>query len=390
VPTTIRRKTFWSRLKRRVARRIGCRSARRQSGRTIKLGLIGLGSAANWKLDEIVACPDLTLEAVCDTQPEAIAAVLRKHRVPHVFDDHRSLLALRELDGVIISTPNALHCPISLDALAAGKHVLCEKPLALNADEARRMVEAAGESCRQALVHFPYRLSAEAQFARRLIAEGRLGRPYHLSIVYAHGGWYAEDGRLRDAPGVGGWRADRRLAGSGVLSDLGSHALDLARSWLGDADSISASLIHHGNDGPDGIDDTASWRVRYQSGVIGTFVSSRCHTGRHQHFEAELYGSRGAFRLSPGTFHWFETKTGRWMEVAVPQGFGRSIITQFVRAILGRTPETATFDDGLRVQELLDAAIRSNDQQREVRLEPGQQVSDWANERAGNVVMSVP
>jgi len=192
--TTIRPKTLGTKLRRRLMRLVARPPAQKKRDRTLKLGLIGLGGAAHWKLSEIATCPAATLHAVCDTRPEAIESVRRQCRVPYAFDDYRALLELEDLDGVVISTPNALHQPIALAAFDAGKHVLCEKPLALNAGEAWQMEQAARDSGCIAQVHFPYRLSAEAQFARRLIAEGRLGHPYHLSITYAHGDWYIEDG----------------------------------------------------------------------------------------------------------------------------------------------------------------------------------------------------
>lgn len=376
--TTIRPKTLGTKLRRRLGRLLGRPHAQKKLDRTLKLGLIGLGGAAHWKLSEIATCPGATLHAVCDTRPEAIESVRRQCRVPHAFEDYRDLLELEDLDGVVISTPNALHYPVALAAFDAGKDVLCEKPLALNAGEARQMEQAARDSGCIAQVHFPYRLSAEAQFVRRLIAEGRLGRPYHLSITYAHGDWYDEAGSLRNAPGVGGWRTDRAMAGSGVLSDLGSHVLDLARHWLGEAEGMSATLLHQGEEGEDGIDDTASYRVRYQSGTLGTFVNSRCYTGHHQHFVAELYGSRAALRFGLEELHWFDRSSGHWIEVAVPEGFGRSMVTEFTDAILGKQTEAATFEDGLRVQELLDAAIESSECRQEVSLGPFVRSQDFA------------
>ena len=117
-----------------------------------------------------------------------------------------------------------------------------------------------------------------------------------------------------------------------------------------------------------GIDDTASYRVRYQSGALGTIVKSRCYTGHHQHFAAELYGSRAALRFGLEELYWFDRSSGRWIEVAVPEGFGRSMVTEFTDAIPGKQTEAATFEDGLHVQELLDAAIESSRCSREVSL----------------------
>ena len=365
----IRPKTFATRFAKRLTRWLPRRRHAPAVSGVVKLGVIGLGGVANWKLKEIATCPLARLVAVCDVRPEAVEQVRRSYPVPHGLTDYRDLLALDDVDAVMISTPNALHCPIALAAFETGKHVLCEKPLALDAREAELMFDAARATQRRAMVHFPYRLSAEAQFARAAIGQGLLGDPYHLSLVYAQGGWYAENGSLENRPGVGGWRTSRSLSGTGVLSDLGSHALDLARFWLGEADGVAATLAHLGAvTDADAIDDAASYTVRYSSGALGTFVNSRCYTGRRQHFVAELYGSRGSLCYRPGRLDWFDRPLGRWIEVAVPDEFARNITHEFCRAVLTGEPTAPDFEDGLRVQELLDAIVASSRSGRSVAL----------------------
>ncbi len=366
----IRPKTFATKVVRRLGRLFDTKCCAMPPEKWVNLGVIGLGGAANWKLGEIVTCPKASLLSVCDVRPEAVDSVRKRYQVPHSCTDYRELLALDELDAVVISTPNALHCPISLAAFEAGKHVLCEKPLAIDADQAQAMCQAAELADRRAMVHFPYRLSAEAQFVRHLIADGQLGRLYHLSITYAQGGWYREDGSIEQRPEVGGWRTSRAMSGAGVISDLGSHALDLARFWMGEAESVSAVLAHQGRvEDSDAIDDGASYTIAYRSGALGTFVNSRCFTGRRQHFVAELYGSRGSLSFRPGRIDWYDRQIGRWFEVDVPPRFARSAIAEFCDSVLQSKNPVPSFEDGLRVQELLDAIVRASETKREVCLD---------------------
>src|SRR5690606_32704925 len=130
----------------------------------------------------------------------------------------QSLLADDEIDAVSVALPNAMHAPVAIAAMEAGKHVLCEKPMAMSVREAEEMAEVARRTGRTFMMHFNFRFTDEVRWLQRYIAGGNLGR-----IYYARTGWL----RRRGIPGLGGWFTTKALSGGGPLIDLGVHRLDL-------------------------------------------------------------------------------------------------------------------------------------------------------------------
>src|SRR2546429_693239 len=145
--------------------------------------------------------------------------------------DYREVLARRDIDAVVVATPNFLHREIVLAALAAGKHVLCEKPLALNREEAEEMLRAAERAGRVHMTAFTYRFTPAIQYARYLIEQGELGQLRTVRAAYL----------MALAGHVLAWRSEKRLAGSGVLADIGSHLVHITQYLVGDIRALTAS-----------------------------------------------------------------------------------------------------------------------------------------------------
>jgi len=244
----------------------------------MKIGIIGAGGAArSIHIPALQLCPGVEIAGVADPNPAA-----RIEGIPFTAT-YQDLLAQGDVAAVINATPNYLHRPITLDALAAGKHVLCEKPLGLNHQETLHMLRAA-EAAR--LVHmtaFTYRYAPGVQYLRSLVEEGALGTIRTLRAAYL----MALSGHLS------GWRSERRSAGSGALADIGSHLIHITQFLLGPIARVSAA----GRSFHAEVDDWIGFLAEFSSGVAATVEISRVAPGRGagitENMFLEVYGSEG-------------------------------------------------------------------------------------------------
>jgi predicted dehydrogenase len=320
--------------------------------------------------------------AVCDIDRERARSVAADWGAPLVCDTEAELLALPAVDAVSICTPNDRHFPQAMAALAAGKHVMCEKPLAMTLDEARQMQAAAAGVVTG--VNFRYRWIPAARFVSDLVAAGALGRIYH-GVFHYFNGWLADP----NAPAA--WRTMRAQTGSGALGDLGSHIIDLAALWLGEAVRVRGDLTTYTPERPtpDGgrlavdVDDAASFTIDYQSGAVGQFLATRCALGRGNYQRVELYGSEGAvvyeFEKADRGADRVQLCLGRaqarhggysTVEVSPEHLLGKPSgpILEFVAAIRAGRPAAPDFADGLRCQEIMTAVERSAAEGRTIAL----------------------
>ncbi|MFA4044266.1 MAG: hypothetical protein HZRFUVUK_001052 [Candidatus Fervidibacterota bacterium] len=201
----------------------------------IKVGIVGCGMISAWHFRAFTSLPDVKVVACADVVIERARQRAAEFDVPHVFSDHRQMLQMEELDVVSICTPHAFHAPIAVEALRAGKHVFCEKPMATTASEAVEMIKAARESKKLLEVAIRTRFSPSVQLAKRLVDDGMLGKVY-----------YAEGfiGGRRRIPGWGGSAFIRKeTAGGGVVLDLGVYTMDTLLHILGQPKPVSVSAI---------------------------------------------------------------------------------------------------------------------------------------------------
>jgi predicted dehydrogenase len=295
------------------------------------------------------------------------------------------------VDLVDIGTPNHLHAEQALAALEAGKHVACEKPLAGTLDDARAMRDAAAASAGSTFVWFTYRRVPAIAFARQLIAEGRLGRVFHVRAAYLQGWGGPEAPRS--------WRFQGDLAGSGAHGDLNAHIIDMARFLTGDEiTEVSGAIEQRFIDerplpddparmGPSTVDDAVAFLARFAHGAVGTFESTRLATGVKNSNRIEIHGERGAIRFDfermnelavfdaddpPRLQGWKTILTthpthpyaaawwpdGHWL------GYEHTFTNQaadIIKALAGLEPEMALpdFADAYMTQRVMEAAIRS-------------------------------
>jgi predicted dehydrogenase len=251
----------------------------------LRFGLIGAGDIGRLRAAAIGAARAHRLTVVSDVDGQRAAQVASPHGAAHL-DDWRSVLERDDVDAVIISTPPALHAEMCMRALEAGKHVLCEKPLARTPEECRIMVNAAAAAERVLATGFNYRFYPSFMLAREYLASGAIG---DLSHIRSYGGYSATG---HNQP----WVHDAEVVGGGALHDIGIHLIDLTRSFLGDVSAVvrfdSGSVWNY-----PGCEDNGFLMMRSPKGVVATLHASWTEWGRYQ-FLIELVGTRGTIRVS--------------------------------------------------------------------------------------------
>ncbi len=312
----------------------------------------------------------------------------------------QELVTRDDVDLVDVCTPGHTHAEIAIAALEAGKHVLCEKPLANTIAEAEAMVaaaEAADARGVRSMVGYTYRRVPAVQLARQLVADGRIGTVRHVRVQYLQD-WLADPATPLS------WRLDKQAAGSGALGDIGSHAVDLAQFITGErltgVSALLETFVHerpvaaefsglHGTGGtergPVTVDDAAVFLARLSGGGLGVFEATRFAAGRKNAIRLEVNGERGSLSFDfedMNVLHFYDAT-----EDAAVAGFRRIVVTEpqhayvaqwwpaghglgyehafthqvvdLVGAIAAGTAPTPTFADGLAVQRVLDAVERS-------------------------------
>ena len=358
----------------------------------LRVGLVGPSwFAETVHLAGLDSHPRAQFTAVCGRSRENAEAVAARHGNPAVFTDYRSMLSSGLLDAVVVAVPDHLHLDVTLAAVESGLHVLCEKPLARTAHDARRMLDAATAAGVVHMTMMTWRWMPVPAFAKRLVEDGYLGRvrSAHFSMQSGY-----------DAELLAGWRFDPEQ-GTGILGDLGSHMIDLARCYVGEIDRVCARLIddvpRQRSDGTAmaSLPGTATLLVDYAAGATGTIdVSGTRMPGEGIEVDVRLHGDEASLRLQ------FDLGGGRikgcrrgddsWSELTVPadltggeSGGNPSILDLpgmrpftnlavadrlFVDAVLDGIPAEPTLVDGWRVCEVIDAAVASDRELRWVNV----------------------
>lgn len=351
----------------------------------LRVGVIG-GGVGRIHIEAYQALPaDVELVALCDANETRLQEVADRYRVPHRFTDYRELVAAGLVEAVSIALPNSLHTPVSVAALEAGLHVLCEKPLAESAAAGQKIVEAAAKSTAKFMICFNRRYRPDVRWIRQAIDTGLLGQVYQV-----HAGWLRETG----IPGGTGWFANKQIAGGGPLIDLGVHMLDLVLWLLGYPQPRTVSGDVQANFGPRElktwhsygagtrgsfeVEDSASAFIRLAGGAslfLETSWASHAKPGLDDFF-VTVRGTHGTVELYVPNYAWentltFYTEINGGPVTVRPHVVGQpadhfEAVADFVACIKTDSPPTATAADGLTVMQIIEAIYQSAANQREV------------------------
>jgi predicted dehydrogenase len=353
--------------------------------RQIRLGIIGAGAVSDLQhFPGIHFDPRAELVAICDPNETLLSTRQAQWGVAHTYTDYRALIERDDVDAVIVATPNFTHVPISLAALSAGKHVMCEKPLGLSADEVLSLYQTAQRTGQVHMTAFTYRFAPSMKYLRHLVRTGALGEPRHFRSQ-----------RFLDWPETSwGWRQYRKQAGAGDLYDMTIHRIDLALDLLGPLDSICGAVAQfvprdRTTDGQpcpaSDVDDWSALIGRFRNGAVGVWEGTTLAKGYHRngfgHEWAEVNGSEGSavYQLHRPNSIWIG-RTGSDLEaVPVPEEFLRPVgstrsledpdpaivfrydmVWEFCSAILEGRPAVPSFYDGWAAQVVADAVLKSS------------------------------
>ena len=333
----------------------------------VNVGVIGLGMG-QVHLECYEACPNARVVALCDIDEARLSEDLSERPGVRGFTDYSEMLQMEELQAVSVALPNFLHAPVTLEALNAGKHVLCEKPMAMNAAEAQQMKQTAEKLGKVLMMHFNMRYMATAATLKPLIDAGVLGEVYHVTTTYTR-----RDGYPRQS----GWFGLKSKSGGGPLIDLGVHRIDLAL-WLigypkpatvfGSVYDLLAREKHKGGDFD--CEDFSAAMIRFENGCTMYVVAS---WDGHQKDPGELTmsirGTKGAVFESANQLTLCRNEHGVPTTSALEQQETKESAQQhFVDCILeGRQPGPSA-EHGVVVMRILDAIYESARTGREVRI----------------------
>lgn len=340
---------------------------RNSGGRRLRVGVIGLG-IGRLHIEGWQQHPNVDVVVIADPDEQRLDAVGERYRIATRYTSAEAMLAAEALDAVSICTPNKFHQQLTLAAFAAGCHVLCEKPMAMNAAEGRTMLAAAQHAGKRLMINFSYRFSAQSRALKAQVDAGLFGDFYFGRTV-----WH----RRRGMPGFGGWFGTKALAGGGPLIDLGVHRLDLALwlmgypkpTWvLGSTyDPIARELAEASGKTFD-VEDLAAALIRFDNGAtLALEASWAANIQEAELMETRLLGTRAGLlqkNLNEGysfDAHIFMEKNGAQFDLHLqpPATPARSAMHDYAEAILGGTPHPATGEEGLIVMEILDAIYAS-------------------------------
>lgn len=372
---------------------------------TINVGLIGyafMGKAHSAAFrDAPIYFPDLplkpVLKAICGRDEAAVKAAAERYGWESWETDAMALIQRPDIDLVDVSSPGWAHKDQVVAAARAGKHILCEKPIANNLADAKEMARAVREAGVKSFVMFNYRRVPALTLARDLIRSGEIGEIRHFRAFYLQD-WIADP----EFPMV--WRLDKSQAGSGALGDIGSHIIDMGRFLVGEIAEVSGMMRTFveerplpGKPGEKGrvtVDDATAWLATFENGAFGTFEATRFALGRKNFNGFELYGSKGSLVFNfedMNRLHFYSLKdsetTRGFRDILVTEpshpyvagwwppghiiGYQHTFVHavhDFLQDIAAGRDSSPNMEDGLQVQAVLEAIELSSRERQWVKV----------------------
>lgn len=360
-------------------------------GRAHSNGYISAGHTFNLPLKPV-------LRAACDINNGVLQSFSEQFGWQTQENDWEKLIQRDDIDVIDICTANSLHAPIAIAAAKTGKHVICEKPLARNADEARMMLNAVNEAGVKHLAAFNYRRVPAIVHAKNMITEGKIGKIYHFNAVY-YQDW------LLDPSMPFSWRLDAKQCGLGGASgEMNAHIIDLARFLVGEIESVCTDaaifvkerpVVNQNTMAEVTTDDAANTIARFRNGAMATFLGTRFAAGRKNYMRIEIFGSEGSLVFNLERLNELEYYSVN--DNKTEQGYRTILVTEplhpymkswwppghiigwehtfahevsdMILAIANNQPIEPDFQDGLKCQLILDAIVDSLQQKKWITVD---------------------
>ncbi len=338
----------------------------------LKVGIIGCGSIAQHRhLPEYEVNPYVQIVAVCDSNKKRAKKIANNYGV-NMYTDYNELINCEELDAVSVCTPNHLHASISIAALQAGIHVLCEKPMATSKADAEMMIRAAEKSGKKLMIGHNQRFVASHQKAKQLIKSGAIGKIYSFRTAFGHSGpenWSVD--------GKESWFFKKEEAFLGAMGDLGVHKADLIRYILNEEITEVGAFVETSAKTFSNVDDCAICILKSESGIIGTLAASWSYVSKEDN-STIIYGEKATLRLEddPTNSLIIQYKNGEVVKYELNKiqsnaTVGQSnshVIEQFVVSILSDKEPLINGVDGMKSLEVILAAIQSSETKKIVTI----------------------
>lgn len=348
----------------------------------LRCAVIGTGAIGIQHLLSLQACPRAAAVAISETNAGRSKETCDRFKIPRSYNDYRELLEQPDVEAVIISVPNYLHAQIAIEALKARKHVLLEKPMALNFKDAVKIADAAKKSRCTLMVAHNFRFNRYSQFAKMLIDKGDLGELYHARAF-----WLRRSG----IPRIGSWFTQKQFSGGGCTYDIGCHFLDLAMHLMKDFDAETVSAQLFSKFGPRGlgefdwgksevnpqkpfdVEDSTVALIKLKSGRTVMLEASWAgfQPPDSREYGLDLMGTNGGLSLFPARLFrngnaGYEAVHLHLNGVKLPHSEER--VHHFVTCVLEGKKPLVTLEESLKLQQILDAIYTSAETGREVRL----------------------
>ena len=345
---------------------------------TLRVGVIGLGMGRH-HVEGYQTHPQAEVVAIVDTDAARLEEIGNKYGIPGRYTSAEQMLGQEELDIVSIATPNVFHKPQAIAALEAGCHVLCEKPMAMSAQEAREMLAAARKADKRLMINFSYRFTEQSMALKQQVDAGVLG-----DIYYGRSIWH----RRRWTRNLDSWFGRKALSGGGPLIDLGVHRLDLAL-WLmgyprpvwilgGTYDPIGSALAREQGSGMD-VEDLAVGLIRFDNGAMLSIEASwNANISERELMETRLLGTKGGLvqRNLEETYKFeaelYVERNGAHFDMRL-HSLNQPVhpaMYHLVDSILKGQPHLATGEEGALVMDILDGIYKSAAERRPIEVLP--------------------
>lgn len=349
----------------------------------IKVGIIGTGNISNYHIGGYKALPDkCEVVAVCDIDEAKVKAYAERNGVPRYYTDYNEMMAKEKLDAVSVCTWNAAHKGATIAALKGGANVICEKPMAMNEQEAIEMQKTAEECGKLLMIAFVRRFGNDADVLKNFIDNGTMGDIYYAKATY-----------LRRNGCPGGWFGDKEYSGGGPLIDLGVHVIDLVRYLAGGPKPVSVYGVTYNNLGQNRanggqswvssttgnkfkytVEDFASALVRFDNGMTLAVEASFNLNLKNDLGNIELFGTKAGAKIDP-QIEFFSDMNGMLVDIK-PHGdtglnfnglFNREM-AHFVDCVCNGTPCRSVAEDGVTLMRIIDAIYKSAETGSEVKI----------------------
>ena len=348
----------------------------------VNFGIIGAGKIASYSAEAIKRHPQAGLVAAHDLNQGRLEDLAKDFDIPDTYSTATELFAAPNIDAVYIAIPNKFHAELAIEAMEAGKHVILEKPFAMNAQEAEQVIATSKKTGCVFTLGMNQRFLKDSQKIRSLVDKGQFGE-----IYYAKAYWYRRSG----IPTLGTWFGNKALAGAGAINDIGVHFLDLCLHTIGNFEPVSVSGVTYTKFGDRGlgeggwgnsdkvetvfdVDDFASAFIRMKNGATVTLeVSWACHRKENQKMNVEIYGTEAGASLYPAQLYKRNSESGDYeitdainIEAPLPHC---DRFHNFINHLLGTEELVVKPEQALVVQKILDAVSESCRTGQEVLLD---------------------